>query len=312
MADVKQSLFVRELNDALGQSRLSSEEIVRKLQSLGYLVGVTNLDSWCRGESLPRNALAFQLAGSMEDILDVQRGRLCESLLYDLFPVKTLFSDEHITPELVTLVSESDVDDFEDSYSLTEDTDWAIDSHRLVVKDEIRVSSDCKTVLWNTIIGSLVPPVSNPSVEIGMKLGKNEVPYQGTFIFGVHGAYIGKESSVEQDGERSYSATLVLSDPDIVPGDIAFCSYVRGSTCQEEQARLAWRIFRRELDFYSCTIFFEGQAPQSAEYVMMPRHNDGKSEPVVVESLEVRDNFIKMAIRDFGQAGESGYIRYRL
>lgn len=312
MTEVKQSLFAREVNDALGRSPLTPEEVVHKLHSTGYFVDIKNFNKWRQGESLPRDVQAFRIAACLEDILNVQRGKLCEDLLYDLFPVKSFIVDEHIIPELVAFPSESNSDDCEDSYSLTENTDWIIDAHRLVVKDEIRVSADYKTILWNTIIGSLVPPVPRPSIEFAVVLGKNELPYQGKFIFDVRGAYIGKESCIEQDETHSYSANLILSGPNISPSELSFCSYVWGSVCQEEHTRLAWRTFRKKLDFYSCTVFFEGQAPQSAEYVITSRHDDGKTEPVVVEPLEVKDNFIKMAIRDFGQTGQVGYIRYTI
>lgn len=309
MADVKQSSFARDLSDALARSSLSSEEIARRLQDLGYLVGITSLSSWCRGESLPRNSLAFQLAGSMEDILDVQKGKLCESLLRDLFPVKPFISDENITPELVTLASRSDAGNLEDSYSVTEDTDWTIDVHRLVVRDELRVSADYKTLLSRTTIGLLVPPMTNPAVEVGVSIGEDESFYQDKFLLEVHGAYIGEETCVESGGKRTYFAKLVLNAPNITPGDIAFCSYVRGDVSQVEQTYLAWRFFHKELDFYSCTILFEGQAPQSAEYVTASRYDNRE---LVVTPLEVQNNCVKVDIRNFGRAGQSGFIRYRL
>lgn len=309
MADAEQSLFARDLNVALGRSSLSPEEIIRKLQGLGYLVGVTNLDNWRRGESLPRNSLAFQLAGSMEDILDVQNGKLCESLLHDLFPIKAFISGEYIVPEMVTLESESDVEDFDDSYYTTEETEWIIDAHRLVIRDEIRVSADYKTLLSRTTIGLLVPSVSKPTVEVAVGIWEGESFYQDKFLLEVHGAYIGEETCVESGGERTYYAKLILNEPNVTPGDIAFCAYVRGDISQVEQARLAWRFFYKELDFYSCTILFEGQAPRSAEYVTVSRYDDRE---LVVTPLEVQNNCVKVAIKNFGQAGESGYVRYKM
>lgn len=302
------SLFARELNQALASSGLAPEDVVQRLQRAGFFVFPGTFNEWCQGQSLPCNSLAFQLAGSMEDIFDVQRGKLCESLLYDLHPVKSLVPDEHAIPELVALPSESDGDDFEDSYSTVGDTDGVIESHRLVVKEEMRVSADRKTVLWNTIIGSLVPPVLNPSVEVGVLLEKQETPYQGKFILEVHGAYIGNESCVEHNGERSYKATLILTN-DIVPGDIAFCSLLRGVVSQVEQTNLAWRLFRKELDYYSCTVLFEGQAPRSAEYVAVSNYDNRE---LAVTPLEVQNNCVKLDIRNFGQAGQSGYIRYTM
>lgn len=307
----KESLFARELNRVLDRSNFAPEDVVRQLQSAGFFVFPGTLYEWCRGQSLPRAALSFQVAASLEDILGIPRGQLCERLLHDLFPFSVFAPDECTVPEIVTFPSESDSDvsDFDDFDTSSGDTDWTIDAHRLVVKDEVRVSADYKTVVWNTTIGSLVPPVPQPSVEVGVKLRQGEVPYQGKFIFNVQGAYIGKESCVEDGGERVYTAHLILSSPDITPGDLSFCSYTRGSTAQVEQTRLAWRFFRKSLDYYSATVFFEGEAPQSAEYVIESRYGNGETEPSVVEPLEIRDNYIKIAVSDFGQEGQSGYIR---
>ncbi|MBR5951070.1 MAG: hypothetical protein IKZ87_06520 [Actinomycetaceae bacterium] len=310
IADAQQSLFASNLNDALARFHLSPEELVYKLRGIGYFLSAETLNRWCEGKSLPRDSSAFQIAACLEDILGVERGQLCESLLRDLFPVKPFISDEHVAPKSLTLPLISDFDADDDSFSLTEDTDWAVDSHRLVVKDEMRISPDRKTALWSTTIGSLVPPVAKPSVEVGVMLDSNEKPYLGKFILDTYGAYVGNETCVEQGGMQSYKAHLFFND-DIVPGEIAFCSLVRGVVCEEEQNNLSWRIFKKELDYYSCTILFEGQAPRTAEYVVLPYRHSENSEPVVMP-LEVKDNFVKVSIRNFGQAGESGYIRYTL
>lgn len=308
------SLFARELNKYLETTHLSPADAVATLNEEGFPVTHKTFSYWLQGYFLPRSEAAFQMVTILENMYSIPGNVLSNALLYDLSSGKAFVPGESLSSEVIDLQAvktpakiAGHLDDyFED---VEETTDWQADLIRRVVKDEIRVSDDYRTAIHKTTNIALIPQVPNPSLKVAWIYEEGDKPLGEEYVMDVQGGYISQQSVEEKDGIVTFSMSLAVDD-DVIPGQLHTISYTWGNTYGKPRNRIGGRIFPWELDFYSCTVIFEGRPPALVEYVVLPPYEDEVEDPVVVTPLEIRNNMVQMSAGNFGEV--SGYIRYTL
>lgn len=307
------SLFARELNKCLKASHLSPADVVASLNDDGFPVTDKTFSYWLKGYFLPRSEAAFQVVASLEDICSIPANTLSNALLYDLSSGKAFVPGESLSSEVIDLPAVKTpakiagyLDDYFDA--VEEATDWQADMIRRVIKDEIRISDDCKTAIHKTTNIALIPQVPNPSMTVSWIYEEGDSPLDGEYVLDVQGAYIRQQKVEEKGGIVTFSMSLAIDDADIVPGQLHTISYTWGNTYSKRRNRIGGRVFPWELDFYSCTVIFEETPPALVEYVVLPPYEDSENDPLMVTPLEIRNNMVQMSAMHFGEV--IGYVRY--
>lgn len=310
---VESSRFAEELNAMLKETSMSAEEVVTELNKYGFPLPLHTFSYWLQGYFLPRSESAFQLVSTLERICGCSDNRFADALLYDLCSGKAFVPGEQVASAVVNLASQrrpakiaGHLDDYFDN--VEEATDWDADMIRRVIKDEIRISSDYKTAIHKVTNIALIPQAPNPAMKVSWLYEKGDKPLDGEYVIDVQGAYISQQTVEEKDGVITFSMNLALDDADIIPGQLHTISYTWGNTYETPRERIGGRIFPWELDFYSCTVIFEGEPPALVEYVVLPPYEDEAVEPLSVTPLAITNNMAKMSAENFGEV--SGYIRY--
>lgn len=295
------SHFAHELNKMLDSTSLSVEVIVTELNRRGFPLPLRTFNRWRKGLFLPRFDSAFALLGLLGDICGVPCDQLANALLRDLssssYAIDSLGDTDRPSP------SPSDMMD--DGYAkiyrtlLGEPVEWSADLIRKAIRDNVYVNKDFTQFTHRVTMLAVVPDTPNPSLTISSIYEDGEKPLGDEYFYDIRGARLGKQSSYEEDGGIVHGVQLYLPD-DVRPGELHEISYTWAWEADVATYKIAERFFLWQLDFYSCTLTFEGDIPHDIEYVAYDP--DDKSDTSVVSVPIVRDdNAVHIMMRDFGQ-----------
>ncbi|MBR6458716.1 MAG: hypothetical protein IKS49_00970 [Actinomycetaceae bacterium] len=313
MSSSSSSLFAQELKKCLSGAQLTPADAVEALNDAGFPVTDKTFSYWLQGYFLPRSEAAFPMIVLLESICNASGNTLSNALFYDLSSGKAFVPGESLSSDVVNLQvprRPSKVAGYLDNYfdHVEETTDWDADMIRKVIKDEVRISADYKTAIHKTTNIALIPQAPNPSMQVSWIYEEGDKPLDGEYVMDVQGARITYQEVDEDKGIVTFSMNLSLDDVDTVPGQLHTISYTWGNTYEKPRNRICGRIFPWELDFYSCTVIFEGEPPKDVGYVVLSPYEDEAGEPLSVTPLEVTNGIAKMSAENFGEV--SGYIRY--
>lgn len=292
--------FARELNNMLSHVSLSAEVIVSELNRRGFPLSLRTFNKWRTGIFLPRFDDAFVLIGLLGDICGVSCDQLANALLYDLS--SPLYSDDAVDTASSVLTQPTVLDSrYTKIYRtlLGEKVDWSADLIRKAIRDTVYVNKDFTQFIHRVTVLAVVPDTPNPSLTISSIYEDGEKPVGDECFYGITGARLGKQNSYEEDGAIVHGVQLYLPD-DVVPGALHEISYMWAWEADEPIYKIGERFFKWQLDFYSCTLVFEGGIPRDIEYVAY--NPADKSDTSVLSVPIVRDeNSVHVMMRDFGQ-----------
>lgn len=302
------SYFARELNAMLDNTPFSAEVIVSELNRQGFPLPLRTFNYWLQGYFLPRFDSAFTLVDALESLCGVTDKRLANALIHDLSSgVYFVPEDSRAYPFNTTLPAVMD-DELKQALTvLDEKVDWSADLVRRAIRDHVYVNEDFTQFRHRVTVLAVVPDAPNPSLTISSIYEEGEHPISDNYFYDVKGAYLGKQDFYEEDGATIYGYQLYLPDT-VVPGELHEISYTWDYVTPKPVPKLGERIFPWMLEFYSCTLTFEGGMPEHIEYVTYSSSEE-KDNPVVSDIPMIREgNTVRIATKDFGHV--TAYFRY--
>lgn len=305
----KESRFARELNSMLSSVSLSAEVIVSELNRRGFPLSLRTFNKWCEGVLLPRFGNAFALIGLLGDICGVPCDRLANALLYDLSSPLYAGADSAVDAGLSAVTPSPTIldDRYQKIYHtlLDEEVEWSADLQRRAIRDNVYVNKDFTQFTHRVTVLAVVPDTPNPSLTISSIYEDGENPLGDEYFYDIRGARLGKQNSYEEDGAIVHGVQLYLPE-DVVPGAMHEISYTWSWEADVPTYKIGERFFLWQLDFYSCTLTFEGGVPSDIEYVAYDPED--KSDTSIVNVPIVYDNnSVHIMMRDFGQ--RNAYFR---
>ncbi|MBR6458917.1 MAG: hypothetical protein IKS49_01995 [Actinomycetaceae bacterium] len=290
------SLFASKLNKCLAASSLSAEDVVLELNKYGFPVPQHTFSYWLQGYFLPRSEAAFQLVDVLESVLGVSDASLSDALLVDLSSGLSFVPGENVQTE----ASSFSVAHRRFSSVADDATDWEATVIQKVVRDEVVLSADWKTLTQEVTIFARVPTAPNPFFSFQLYYEDGcECPGREDVFYDLSGVTLKKCDVSKEDGRTIYIAHFSLPD-DVVPGDLYKFSYKWDEKHIVAPNILCNRFVPWSLDFYSCSVTFEGGIPRGIRYVTCENRGDEDVE-VPNDIPLVRDgNTVSVSIKNFG------------
>ncbi|MBR5951615.1 MAG: hypothetical protein IKZ87_09340 [Actinomycetaceae bacterium] len=306
MSGYGRSRFANELNIALEEASMTPEDLVTALNRRGFPLPPKTLSYWLQGYFLPRNDTAFALVADIEDILDIRQSALSEALVQDIISGGSFVPGEFTAGSVAPPPAPEGTLESHFAF-LNENIDWEADLVRKVIHDDVTISVDWKHRWYKTTVLARVPSVPNPSFTVCVAYDDGDKPGGAEHFYGVEGARMGKMESYTEDGVSVFGLQLYLPDG-VVPGEMHRISYAWDLVIPVSRNSTVERSFPWLLDFYSCTITFEGGVPENVEYVM---RDSGGNERVAGDDeifLMTQGNTVRMSAKN--PVEHTGYFRW--
>lgn len=261
------SLFSQELQEALKQSKVSVQDAVQLLNNYGHAVPMKTFLYWLEGYFLPRHVDAFLLVETLERIFGIRDSGLRNALLDDLASAKSFVPPEYRTTQ--GALQPHKVGDDREKYLESSDdkTDWDEEIIREVIHDAVTINAERDYIHHRTTIFGRVP--SGPAAFLNFPIiyeGEEEKPEPEKILYDVRGGKIVEQTLYEEDGILNVATRLALSD-ETISGALHRISFTSDFCNPNGYTRVAERFFAFPLAFYSCTVTFEGEVPDTIEYV---------------------------------------------
>ncbi|MBR6458715.1 MAG: hypothetical protein IKS49_00965 [Actinomycetaceae bacterium] len=306
MHEYGRSHFADALNGVLEKSSMTPEVIVHILNERGFPLPLRTFNYWLQGYFLPRNDTAFELVAILEDICGIQQSVLSEALVQDWVSGTSFVPGEFTQGSAAPPPAPKGT--LESHFAiLNAQIDWEADLVRKVIHDDVRINADWTRRWYKTMVLARVPSVPNPSFTVCVAYGDGDKPGGEEHFYDVEGARMGKQETYEEDGVVVFGMQLYLPDG-VVPGEMHRISYAWDLVIPAPRNGTVERSFPWLLDYYSCSITFEGGTPDNLEYVMRDSEgNERVAEPHEVTFVR-QENSVRMMGKNFGH--HTGFFQW--
>ncbi|MBR6458724.1 MAG: hypothetical protein IKS49_01010 [Actinomycetaceae bacterium] len=309
MESKTKSLFAQELQKALDHSRIDVQDVAEQLHRYGHSVSMKTLSYWRQGYFLPRHGDAFRLVETLEKIFGIKNSCLCDALVEDLSSGKAFLPEKY--RETRRTLTPRKVGDYREKYLEVSDnrTDWEEEIIREVIHDAITVNAERNYVRHRTTIFGRMPDSGVAFLNFPIIYeNEEEKPDPEKVIYDIQGAKIVEQNMYEEDGLFNVSTRFALFD-ESASGALSRVSFVSDFRAPDVFTRVAERFFAFPLAFYSCSVFFEGDVPDSIEYVFsMPQEGSETEKDVTVTPLTPIGNTVRISRGNVFNG--IGYVRW--
>ncbi|MBR5951613.1 MAG: hypothetical protein IKZ87_09330, partial [Actinomycetaceae bacterium] len=257
MSKHERSRFAVELNKILEESSRSAEDVVEELNRRGFPLPFRTFSYWLQGYFLPHSDGAFQLVSILENMCGVEENRLSDALLQDLSSGASFVPGEWLDSEVFGAQSLA-AEQTRFATAVSRAIDWKANLIQKVVRDEVTVSADYKKTHHKATVLARVPAVPDPTFIFQLLYGPHERVDGEDYFQECSGITLDKQEIFEEeDGSRICVTKFSIPDS-AVPGTLHKFSYSWNEESDTPLTQVNERLFPWSLDFYSCSITFEG------------------------------------------------------
>lgn len=299
MHESRRSQFAFELQTVLRSSSMSAEDVVAELNVHGFSLPLHTFQYWLQGYFLPRSDGAFQLVGILENIFEITDNRLSDALLHDLSSGDSFVPGNFSRSEAVGTFPVA-VENTRFSTVADRVIDWEANLIQKVVRDEVTLSPDRRRVHYKATVLARVPSVPDPTFVFQLLYDEDDEVAGDGYFYDVVGMELRKQEIFEEeDGSFVCAAQFALPDT-VTPGDLHKLSYSWDVLTQTPKEKISERFLPWTLDFYSCSLTFEGRVPEDIRYVTLKPMGNQEIE-VPNDAPVVRNgNTVSVSMKNFG------------
>ena len=296
----ERSHFATELNRMLDETSWSAEDIVEELNRRSFPLPLRTFNYWLQGYFLPRSDGAFQLVAMLEEMCGVEENRLSDALLQDLSSGASFIPGEDTETEVFGSQSGS-AEETRFATAASRAIDWKANLIQKVVRDEVTVSADFKKTHHTATVLARVPSVPDPTFVFQLLYGPHERVDGEDFFQDCSGITLQKREIFEEEGGSRICVFRFSLPDDVVPGTLHKFSYSWNEESDKPLEQVNERLFPWSLDFYSCTITFEGGIPGDIRYVTH-KPVDGEEIEVPCGAPLIRDgNSVSISLKNIAE-----------
>lgn len=292
---VTPSPFSIALHTAIDQSNLSLAQIVSELSARGFKISRTTLSQWQTGTSVPRRTSSRVLISELEKILAIPSQSLISLLFYNdtsPLPLPQLQNSPHSgnmrsnsgsTPTFNSVAREQHF------RSVEELIDPAHEVSREVIKEHLSISEDFCTITQDLSTLVRIPDTDKPTMHTTVWWTQNdEMPGEDNIgFYDLRGAFP-TTTHVSDFDDGLVKITRLEFPPYITPGSLHNVSYKLRFHYDTPITETTGRLISAKMRYYSCSIRFEGNAPDLLHWVVSRNDSEQPNISQVIETREMR------------------------
>lgn len=306
----ERSRFAYELNKMLDETSMSAEDIVEELNERGFPLPLRTFSYWLQGYFLPRSDGAFQLVSILENMCGMEENVLSDALLHDLSSGASFVPGEYVESETFGAPSRKSVDS-RFSSAAARAIDWEANLIQKAVRDEVSISADYKHTHHKVTVLARVPAVPDPTFVFQLLYEPHERVVPGDEYFcDLSGITLQKQEVFTQEDGSAICVTKFSLPDSAVPGTLHKFSYSWDEESDKPLNKLNERLFPWSVDFYSCTMTFEGGIPEDIRYVTYKAVDNQEIEVPCDLPLVCEGNTVSISVKNIAEM--TGMFRYSL
>lgn len=302
--------FAKEFNRVLTLSGLTVADVAKEMKKRGFVISSSSLSYWRSGRSLPRKKNSFAIVDAIEEICQVPKGTL-SNVLSDIL---SLDSDNSAPFSVLSLPPENDkAGTPEPSRDIDKEIDWSFEARREVVNCFFTISADFLSMDRYVLL--LVRPSSEEKtyVHAGSIWTEEDIPpTKPDFVQeNIEGATLDKTWFKDNEHGRREAETVRLLLPPYNANELMRVAYSTGAVVTKKPIyeTHGWH-FLWPLRFYTCHVTFEGEVPDTIEWVMQNREKRGGQSITSTQVTRVYpvDNTVQITLEEPPAA--TGWFRW--
>lgn len=293
--------FSEALQTAIEAKGISLAKIVEELHARGHSCTAATLSYWQSGITSPRRGSSLAILSELDDILDVKAGTFTATLARDMVASKRTSARASASPSVrsdspnLAIPSESAPSFRFDSENLS----FEREVERVTLIERIFISPDRATVTEQTIALVRAHRSGGGTFHLGLHLDSGarfDNPDNGLDV--VAGAVVAQ--TIVADNETQVLCLEI--PPSTQPRALHQIMYVNHQASPKQFTQTTERLFPWPLEYYSCQIHFDGQAPEEVVWTRAKFiHNDGSDQRIVrSQKVPVHDGTVTVSIEDVG------------
>lgn len=303
--------FGRLLNQAIFDKKIALARIVELLEERGRTCTPATLSYWQSGKSLPRRASSARLLPDLEEILELEAGSLSEALARDL---GTHDSGQGARSAPETSAQTNPFFDIETDTKpglrvSSQEMSFEREAERIALIDHITISPDYCTATERITIVARPHRLGGGTLHFGFHLiPGSKFAEEGIDAMELYGARV---SQVVMADESSIVVAAELPES-TSPDMLHQISYVNREVSSTPFTETNERMFPWPLRHFSCQVAFEGELPDSIEWVRagVEELEHGTRKVATISPLELYGNTVQVSMEDVSTG--STYITWRL
>lgn len=286
------SPFSAALHQAVDNSHLSLAQIVSQLSERGFKISRTTLSQWQTGTSIPRRISSRILINELENVLGLPSQSLTSLLAGTdtnaLSKPQTRFRSKNMRSNVGGMPSFNSVAKEQHFRSVEELIDPAHEVIRESIEEHLSVSADFHTITQDLSILVRIPDTKTPTMHTTAWWTKDDdLPDDDDIgVYNIKGAYpLSTQVNTFDDG--LVKITCLGFPSYVAPHSLHHVSYKLRFHYDTPIIETTGRLISSKLRYYSCSLSFEGEAPQSLQWILSRTDSERSNVSHVIEARDM-------------------------